>query len=158
MFSKKGVKFIIGFVAVVLIVWIAFEGASKYQNWQKWRNIKKQAEEFEKIEKERMELIANDAYGGKTPQETLEMFIKAVEAGNYELASKYFVVEKQGEELEILKKTNEKNNVDFLLDYLNQLKNVNGYFSSSNDRYTIEKPIFIEFIKYPSNLWKINEI
>ena len=35
----------------------------------------------------------NDTYGGKTPQETLDMFIEALKAGDVELASKYFMLD-----------------------------------------------------------------
>ena len=156
MFSKKSVKFIIGFVVIVLIVWVAFDGVPRYQNWQEWKNIKKQAEEFEKTEKERKELIANDTYGGKTPQETLEMFIKAVEAGNYELASRYFVVEKQGEELKALQEA-EKEDIDNVIGLLKETKDFNGAYLNDN-QYFIDDPILVDFIKYPHNLWKINEI
>lgn len=36
-----------------------------------------------------------DTYGGATPEETLKLFIEALEKKDYELASKYFVVERQ---------------------------------------------------------------
>lgn len=39
----------------------------------------------------------NDMVGGATPEETLKMFITAFKAGDLELASKYFVVDKQAE-------------------------------------------------------------
>jgi len=42
-----------------------------------------------------------DTYGGSTPEETLGLFIKALEAKDYELAAKYFVVENQNESKEI---------------------------------------------------------
>jgi len=41
-----------------------------------------------------------DTYGGSTPEETLGLFIKALEAKDYELAAKYFVVENQEKELD----------------------------------------------------------
>lgn len=34
-----------------------------------------------------------DTYGGKTPEETLQMFITALEKGDVDLASKYFLLE-----------------------------------------------------------------
>ena len=34
-----------------------------------------------------------DSYGGTTPEETLRLFVEALEKKDYELASKYFVVE-----------------------------------------------------------------
>ncbi len=38
-----------------------------------------------------------DTYGGVTPEETLALFVDALEAGNIELAAKYYIPEKQGE-------------------------------------------------------------
>ena len=38
---------------------------------------------------------AEDTYGGKTPEETLQLFIDALKAGDIDLASKYFVVEER---------------------------------------------------------------
>ena len=38
-----------------------------------------------------------DPYGGATPEETLQLFIDALKKGDVELASKYFVVDKQEE-------------------------------------------------------------
>jgi len=37
------------------------------------------------------EQYENDIYGGETPEETLALFIDALEAGDIELASKYFL-------------------------------------------------------------------
>ena len=34
-----------------------------------------------------------DTYGGKTPQETLDMFVDALKKGDVELASKYFLLD-----------------------------------------------------------------
>src|SRR3989344_4272535 len=45
----------------------------------------------------------NDTYGGNTPEETLELFRTALEKGDIELASKYFVIEKQKKTLSDLK-------------------------------------------------------
>ncbi len=41
----------------------------------------------------------NDTLGGATPEETLKMFVTAFKAGDLELASKYFIPEKQSEYL-----------------------------------------------------------
>lgn len=40
-----------------------------------------------------------DTYGGDTPEETLRLFVEALEAKDYELAAKYFVPENQAENL-----------------------------------------------------------
>ncbi len=54
-------------------------------------------EEYEAENEALADAYRNDRYGGATPQKTLELFIEALEAKDYELASKYFVVEKQGQ-------------------------------------------------------------
>lgn len=43
------------------------------------------------------EKYKNDLYGGETPEQTMQLFISALKAGDTELASKYFVIEKQEE-------------------------------------------------------------
>lgn len=43
------------------------------------------------------ELLKADTWGGETPEETFAMFLNALRAGDLDLASKYFVIEKQGE-------------------------------------------------------------
>jgi len=53
--------------------------------------------EQEKLAKELEDKYKNDFDGGATPQETWAMFVKALEAGDTDLASKYFLVEKQEE-------------------------------------------------------------
>jgi hypothetical protein len=40
-----------------------------------------------------------DTYGGATPEETLRLFVEALEKKDYVLASRYFVVEKQTDSL-----------------------------------------------------------
>ncbi|HOF50618.1 MAG TPA: hypothetical protein PLH22_03005 [Candidatus Colwellbacteria bacterium] len=40
--------------------------------------------------------MENDTYGGQTPQETLDMFVDALEKGDLDLASKYFVLREDG--------------------------------------------------------------
>lgn len=61
--------------------------------------MERTAEMWRKAEQELHQMQLADTYGGKTPQETLRMYIEAVEKGDYELASKYFVIENQKSEL-----------------------------------------------------------
>ena len=55
---------------------------SKYESWQTRRAYEKLSEPYYK-----------DTYGGKTPEETYDLFISALKNGDAELASKYFVIE-----------------------------------------------------------------
>ncbi|TSC61699.1 MAG: hypothetical protein Athens041674_682 [Parcubacteria group bacterium Athens0416_74] len=70
----------------------------KYRMWQveNYRDMAKA--DYAEMQQEQEALEAayrKDTYGGKTPEETLELFIEALEAKDYELAAKYFVIEKQ---------------------------------------------------------------
>lgn len=145
-------------VAVIVVLSSAFIGWGTYKQWQMRRGVEKFAQMLKQLEQEDYQRAMADTYGGKTPQETLQMYIDAVEKGDFELASKYFIGEKQEKELVRLQEAKQKNNIDFLLNYLIQTKESQGYFSTNRDIYTIEKPIFIEFRLYPSGIWKLMEI
>ena len=85
------------------------------------------------------------------------MFIEAVEEGNYELASKYFVVGKQEEELKSLQNS-PKENIDNVMNLLRLTKNDNGEYSEDKNSFSVYNPILINFVLYPSGNWKIEEI
>ncbi|MBU4338041.1 DUF4878 domain-containing protein [Patescibacteria group bacterium] len=42
-----------------------------------------------------IQLQLNDKIGGDTPEETVDLFIEALKKGDYDLASKYFVIDDQ---------------------------------------------------------------
>ena len=159
MVMKKKIKMILIVFGVIVFVWYGYVGTVKYINWKWWQGMKNEAANFEKEIADKKAKIAADTYGGKTPQETLDMFITAVEKGDYELASKYFVVERQEEWKDNLM---EVKNLDFLINDLIQIRNNLSSASQTNlnmvENYTVSDPIFINFVKYPSNLWKIDEI
>lgn len=62
--------------------------------------------------------VTNDTYGGKTPEETFDLYLAALKKGDLELASKYFVMEKQKQRLEQLKKED-------LTSYTKEIESVN---------------------------------
>ena len=96
-------KVLIIILIVAAGVFLADWAMGKYKFWQETKKVDKLAQALRDIEKKDYEMAMADTFGGQTPQETLEMFIKAVEAGDYELASKYFIIPKQTDELESLK-------------------------------------------------------
>ena len=157
---KKKIKIILIVFGVIVFVWYGYVGTVKYINWKWWQRMKNEAANFEKEIADKKAKIAADTYGGKTPQETLDMFITAVEKGDYELASKYFVVERQDKELEDLRES-EKKDIENVIELLKQVNKrfLKGELSNSIDNnYIVTDPILVTFIKYPSNLWKIDEI
>src|SRR3989344_3905403 len=57
------------------------------------RYAENQVAQIEKAEKAYVEAMTADTYGGKTPKETLDLFVAALKKGDIELASKYFLLD-----------------------------------------------------------------
>lgn len=69
------------------------------------RQAKKSLREF-------YDRYANDKYGGKTPEETYDLLLEALKGNNIELASKYFIVNKQEQWLKTLQQYKTKGYLD----------------------------------------------
>src|SRR3989338_4901299 len=88
-------NFFVIFIAIVVLVgggyfiWDRFFDETARAN----RFLNKQLAVYEKAEKAYVEAMTADTYGGKTPQETLDMFVDALKKGDVELASKYFLID-----------------------------------------------------------------
>src|SRR3989344_516220 len=142
----------IGVLAVFLIT--AFYGLSWYGEWDLRKDV---AQIIEQQNRPYLE----DAYGGKTPKETLDLFITAVEKGDFTLASKYFVLDKQEEWESGLERIKEKNNLDLLLDRMHKMEDRGSLGPDSFQMAAKDEKgvfmTFVSFIKYPSGIWKIQE-
>lgn len=94
-------------VAFILLVFAAWH-VRGYVEWRAERvgddarnALSYMYSQYLKSESERLEeAYRNDQYGGATPEETLRLYVEALEVGNAELASKYFIPENQKKELE----------------------------------------------------------
>ena len=157
----KGNKIFWGIGLFFVALFLAVEGYSYYDQWAGEKRVEELAQLLAKIEKEAFDKKAADKIGGKTPQETLDLFIKAVEAGDYELASKYFVVENQENGKKELLSLVGKNNLGLVI---NLFKNaepdgdiINGSFRMKS-KTNLGPYYFIRFVLYPSGNWKIEEI
>lgn len=159
LFSRRNLTIVLLTIAGFFgFLFVLNYGLEKYNQSKQWQEIKKTAEMFQKAEQELYEQMMADTYGGKTPQETLDMFIAAVEKGDYELASKYFVMVRQKEWGVELKNIKEVNKIDLFLKPIKEAKNSNGEYSDDKQSYSIYEPISVDFIHYPSGIWKISEI
>src|SRR3972149_527386 len=121
--KRKYRKFVFGLIAVIVGVFVLANAGlwlwQKYDLWQGQKRGQQMAEALKKFEAEDYAKAMADTYGGKTPQETLQMYIDAVEKGDYELASKYFIGDKQDEELNKLNNTNEnKKDLEIYLEFV----------------------------------------
>lgn len=77
-----------------------------------------------RIERQEQKYI-NDKYGGKTPEETYQMFLDALKKKDIELASKYFVLEKQEEYKNLLKDVDKRGKWDIMMEDLTRLNTAN---------------------------------
>jgi len=84
-------------ITVVLIVvvllggilsWIFYFSPEAKQERELQKNYEQAQETLSRLEEE----ARADVYGGKTPEETLQLFIEALQGEDFELASKYFAV------------------------------------------------------------------
>ncbi len=100
-FGKHWIVVFILAIVAAFVIWGMLNASpwlKKLQNWRAARALQSQLQE----------LYRNDKYGGKTPEETFDMFIAALEKGDVELASKYFVLEKQESWLKTLEEYKSK--------------------------------------------------
>ncbi|MEX1014625.1 MAG: hypothetical protein WDZ80_05700 [Candidatus Paceibacterota bacterium] len=160
--TKKWKRYILISLSLFFVIVLSLFIASRYIIWRDNKNINNALEEIEKIEEDIYQQQLNDNYGGETPQETLEMYIKALESRDYELASKYFVLGEQEKNLNFLIESNQEN----LNSLINLLREVNkspeslvesGKFSMRSS--TELGPFFyIYFEKSINDIWKIMEM
>jgi hypothetical protein len=148
------------FVTVFLVLVIV---AGAYFLYSTWRMVHDEAAKTNAVDALRLQSEAEyaramaDTYGGKTPQETLQLYIAAVEKGNYELASKYFIGDYREKELNSLRNS-KKENIDNVVQLLKITVKSDGSYSAEKNRYVISEPLLVDFKLYPNGVWKIIEI
>jgi len=165
MFLRIARSFVFIIISVVILGGGFFAGIYSYDYYWQWQNrqdLRNLVKSYEQARKNEEARKMADTFGGKTPQETLQMFIEAVEAGDYELASKYFVESKREEWRNSLNSTAKANKIDNFLQPIKLInKNINNNKdipTNINNYYTIREPILVEFILYPNGIWKLTEI
>jgi hypothetical protein len=156
-------------LVVLVLLWIFTNGLLFYKSWRAQENYKK-------INK----LYINDKYGGKTPEETYDMLIEALKNNDIDLASKYFVLEKQREWLKTFKEFQKNDSLtNFIIELENNQKIWKKSVKSDDEIVSFTYPVVVnedktvEFegenliipsgsyqnetmlIKYPSGVWKI---
>ena len=91
MFNKKIIKYFLQAGAIAIVGAAIFWGVGYYRM--------RSSPEYKQLRelKEMKERYMAYTYGGDTPEETLQLFIDALKKGDIDLASKYFVLDKQEE-------------------------------------------------------------
>lgn len=154
---KGGKKMKIAFVAILFLVLGALLGNNFYGWWQRVGVWKLYDDELKRAAAELKVKEMADTYGGETPYETLNLYIEAVKKGDYALASKYFIFKYQERELHSYDGTS-KVDIDKYLGLLEGASKTTGGYSTDKNGFTIDKPILVNFVKYPNGIWKIIEI
>ncbi|MBI4121325.1 MAG: hypothetical protein HY457_03685 [Parcubacteria group bacterium] len=158
MFNKTSFKFIGGFtgiIALALVVW--YVAAYLSPEARQERDV---LEYFADLE----EQYENDTYGGKTPEETLALFIQALESGDIELASKYFVPDRQEEQLKYLNEIKIADNTKVFVEELSspyEKRDFNGqgnYFVFFFDDPQGNGSMQVSIAQIPSGVWKILDL
>jgi hypothetical protein len=169
-FSKSYLKHIAAFLGLIVLVggsyfvWDGyFSPEAKYE-----REIEKGIAELPgKLEAYKANMEA-DTYGGKTPEETLQMFIDALKKGDIELASKYFALDEDTAEPDLmraenLKKIKSDGRVSELIGLLSQAESagspMEGYygFQILDKNGELIADVDMRFNQY-SNVWKIESL
>lgn len=150
MWNQTSKKFMGGFLAIITLSLATLYITQTYFSPE--RQAERRLADLERR-------YAEDTYGGKTPEETLELFINALKAGDIELASKYFVLDKQEEWLENLRVVKNKN---FLQEMIGDLQRPREKKSTNKNQATFyiyndnkQLAIAINVARGPNGIWKI---
>ena len=155
--NKKNLKLAIKIlIAAFVVFWIIVFALSALYTYLE---EKKQQKFIEELKRPYLE----DTYGGATPEETFEMFLDALKKGDIDLASKYFIIEKQKEWKEFLMDVEKNGKSDSMLSDLNRKREYKGSLYENNQQYTIKNEngeliVLLNFVKYPSGVWKLTEL
>jgi len=155
LFNQHFWKFLVGFFAIMVVGFFFLVWANDY-------HIGSEQKSAEQYLKDLKRAYDEDTYGGKTPEETLSLFISALKKGDTDLAAKYFIPEKQDEWRESLEKIRKSNQLEIMVfdlerqKYKNSISDGQVSFSIANDSNEVALTILIG--KSPNGIWKILDL
>lgn len=142
--SKKISLSILAVVIAILIVGGIFWFWPLYQSWRI-------GHAYRMFEQGFLGILKEDTYGGKTPQETYEMFVGALKKGDLEEAGKYFYWEYQIIKQEKFEKMRDENKLEEYITNLPKWEEMTEeeYWDKDGKRYSwnwirTEPEIFID--------------
>lgn len=168
--KNKYWKFIAAFLGICFLVGAGFFIWSKYLSPEAKSEMlrQKQSRQYLDWEQKYQSAMKNDVYGGKTPEETLTMFSDALEKGDIELASKYFVLREDGSVdpkwFDGLNKERENGNLERIYNTISKMEYDkdssyagNAWYVLKNKDGIVEYSVILHFNNY-SNVWKIESL
>jgi len=149
-----------GMLGVLALGFLAVYGAGIYDNsgaLRDWWNVRKAQNEYEALKK----LYEEDAYGGKTPEETLALFIDALKKGNTDLATKYVFIDDQDKVRADLLQARATGNLDKVIERFislrqSKLDKDQAWFVITDENRIVQYSVLLG--KNPNELWKILEL
>lgn len=98
-FGNGYLKHFAAFLGLILLVGGSYFVWDRYlsEGAQYRRQVEENMNKYTEWEKNYNKAMTEDVYGGKTPQETLDMFIDALKKEDVDLASKYFMLNSVGQ-------------------------------------------------------------
>jgi len=156
LFNRHFWKFLVGFLAIMIVGFFALVWANVYHNG-------KTADEKtgEKYFKDLKRAYDEDTYGGKTPEETLALFIDALKKGDIDLAVKYVLIEKQDDMKNDLNDAKNSNRVEKVIQNLaslrlSKLEENNATFTVIDSNNIVKYQAYL--VKAPNSIWKILDL
>jgi hypothetical protein len=161
-------KFFLAALGIIMVAELSYLAWNNYLSPEAKYNRETKAnyDAYIKFTNQYETAMKNDTYGGKTPQETLDMFIDALKKGDMELASKYFVLQEDGNRdsdiLNVLQKNKDDEESQNLLAIVQKLV-PSSVDTGSEDSYIFFVPdsqgmadysMFLKRNEY-SQIWKI---
>ncbi|PIP73997.1 MAG: hypothetical protein COW88_00270 [Candidatus Lloydbacteria bacterium CG22_combo_CG10-13_8_21_14_all_47_15] len=163
---KTRIGIVLGIIILAGVGWYFLRGGDRdeflpYEDFNDFLAITRSEKEIAEYTENLKEAYRNDTYGGDTPEETLNLFIDALKAGDTALAAKYFIVEKQARMAEELRAGIDSGGVDLFLTSLEGNRTESGYAEDHFFSYEIKGNLAmtIELVKNPySPVWKIESL
>ena len=168
--SKYFIIFIIFLILGLTTSWLVWYFSAEMRQARQYR---KDAEILARKIQEQAEEYAVDTYGGETPEETYEMFLQALKMEDINLASKYFILDKQEEYKQFFTDIKNNNKWDEMIEDLFNPDNQKGEMKENNtyvirvyntENYLIAQAVLkipLNFVatekELLSNIWKIIE-
>lgn len=155
--NKHFWKFFAGMVCLIILGLVVVLATDYYTKSKVLAEQAKQEKAYQDLKK----LYEEDTYGGKTPEETLALFIDALKKGDTDLASKYFLPNEQEKWKDELNKTQKNGLVESMILDLKKTKlNIkeNKAFFSLIDEHNIVTAELIMEKSQSKGIWKILEL
>ena len=164
--NKKDKRFFIIFGLVVIFASLVFATVYFMNTSDKEfvpRDNFKSGDDYLNYIAERENAMKKDTYGGDTPEETLQLFIDALKAGDTTLASKYFVIDKQKQTEKELAEGKKNEVLNLLIGDLEKEKIGKELSDGSYSFTTVDEKGVAEFsfdlvLNRFTNKWKIERL